>query len=180
LKPRPEDPRGGLVAVGNIATAHGIRGEISVAPLTDFPERLAAGSLVLLETPLGELSERRILGVRGHQDRLLILLEGVPDRTAAEALRGGRLCVRDSDLPSLPAGQVWIHELAGMAVLTEQGEEVGTVHEVLETGGERLVLDVRGPRGEVLVPYAEAIVRAVDRETRRITIRPIAGLLPDR
>jgi len=178
VKPEPGARPSDLVTVGSIATAHGIHGELSVVALTDVPERLAAGSLVLLEAPGGEVSPRRILGVRRHQDRLLVQLEGVPDRTAAEALRGGRLCVRESELPPLPVGQVWRHELPGMAVRTEGGEVVGTVHEVLDTGGDRLVLVVRGPRGEALIPYAEPFLLAMDRTARLITVRPIEGLLP--
>ena len=138
------------MTVGLIATAHGIRGELVVKPLTDDPGRLAAGATVLLEAPGVPAIPRRILGIRSHKDRLLILLEGVPDRTAAEALRGGRLCVPEADLPALPPGQVWLHELPGMSVVAEEGEGLGSVHEVLETGGDRQVLVVRGPRGEFL------------------------------
>jgi 16S rRNA processing protein RimM len=179
VKPEPVDHPGDLVTVGSIATAHGVHGEVSVIPLTDVPDRLAAGSLVLLETPGGGVSPRRIIGARPHQDRLLIRLEGVPDRTAAEALRGGRLCVREADLPSLPEGQVWRHELPGMAVRSEAGEDLGAVHEVLETGGGRLILAVRGPRGEALIPFVEQFVLSIDRDAGRITVRLIDGLLPD-
>jgi 16S rRNA processing protein RimM len=178
LSTQPADPRGDLVTVGLIATAHGIRGELAVQPLTDDPGRLADGATVLLEAPGVPASPRRILGARRHKDRLLILLEGVPDRTAAEALRGGRLCVSEADLPALPPGRVWLHELPGMAVVTEEGEGLGTVHEVLETGGDRQVLVVRGPRGEVLLPFIEQFVRSIDRGERRITVRLLEGLLP--
>ncbi len=172
------DQHGDLVTVGLITTVHGIRGELVVQPLTDDPGRLATGALVLLAAPGAPASPRRILGSRNHQQRLLILLEGVPDRTAAEALRGGRLCVREADLPSLPPGQVWLHELPGMAVQTEEGEDLGVVHQVLETGGDRRVLVLRGPRGEVLVPFVEQFVLSIDRSARRITVRLLEGLLP--
>jgi 16S rRNA processing protein RimM len=167
-----------LVTVGLVATVHGIRGELAVVPETDAPDRLAAGSVVLLESPRGEVSERRILGSREHKGRVLIQLEGVSDRTAAEALRGGRLCIREKDLAPLPRGHVWRHELAGMTVATEEGEPVGEVGELLETGGGNLVLVVRGPRGEVLLPFAEVVVRAIDRDARRITVRLLDGMLP--
>jgi 16S rRNA processing protein RimM len=172
------DPRGDLVTVGLIAKVHGIGGEVVIHPLTDDPDRFAAGATVLLEAPGQAATPRRILGSRMHQQRYLLLLEGVPDRTAAEALRGGRLCVREADLPALPPGQVWIHDVPGMAVASEQGEELGTVHQLLETGEERRVLVVRGPRGEFLVPFIEQFVLAIDRDARRITIRLLEGLLP--
>jgi 16S rRNA processing protein RimM len=172
------DPRGDLVTVGLIAKVHGIGGEIVIHPLTDDPGRFSAGATVLLEAPGVPASPRRILGSRMHQQRYLILLEGVPDRTAAEALRGGRLCVREADLPALPAGQVWLHDVPGMSVESETGEPLGTVHQVLETGEDRRLLVVRGPRGEVLVPFIEQFVLAIDREARRIKVKLLEGLLP--
>ena len=172
------DPRGDLVSVGLIATAHGIRGEIVVHPLTDDPERFNVGATVLVEAPGLPVSPRLILGSRMHQQRFLLLLEGVPDRTAAEALRGGRLCVREADLPALPPGQVWLHDLPGMTVESEEGEQIGAVHQVLETGEDRRLLVVRGPRGEALIPFVEQFVLSIDREARQIKVRLLEGLLP--
>lgn len=186
-RPRPDAPKEvvstqqddpDLVTVGTIATAHGIRGEIVVDALTDDPGRLAVGATVLLVLPGRPVSPRRILGARPHQNRLLLQVEGVPDRTTAETLRGGRLCVREADLPALPAGQVWLHELPGMAVVTADGEEIGTVENVLETVGERRLLAVRTPRGEMLLPFIEQFVPSIDRAARRITVSPPDGLLP--
>ena len=172
------DPRGELVTVGLIAKVHGIGGEVVVHPLTDDPGRFKAGATVLLEAPGISASPRRILGSRMHQQRYLLQLEGVPDRTAAEALRGGRLCVREADLPALPPGQVWLHDLPGMAVESEDGADLGSVHQVLETGEDRRLLVVRGPQGEFLVPFIEQFVLSVDRDARRIGIRVLEGLLP--
>ena len=172
------DTSGELVTVGLIAKVHGIAGEVVIHPLTDDPGRFGVGETLLLEVPGAPASPRRILGSRMHQQRHLILLEGVPDRTAAEALRGGRLCVREADLPALPPGQVWLHDLPGMAVESEDGADLGSVRQVLETGEERRILEVHGPRGEFLVPFIEQFVLSVDRDARRIRIRLLEGLLP--
>jgi len=178
VSPDQADPGGDLVTVGLIATVHGIRGEIVVHPLTDDPGRFDVGATVLLEAPGQPVNPRRIVGSRMHQQRYLLLLEGVPDRTAAEALRGGRLCVREADLPALPPGQVWIHDLPGMAVESEAGEALGAVDQVLETGDDRRLLVVHGPRGEFLVPFIEQFVLSIDRDARRIRVRLLEGLLP--
>lgn len=167
-----------LVTVGRIATVHGIRGELVVDSFTDFPERLAPGSVLLLESPRGEVEPRRILSSRPHQGRLLVRLEGVPDRSAAELLRGGRLCVRESELPDLPPGRVWRHDLPGMEVVSESGEVLGRVRELLETGGGNLVLAVDGPAGEILLPFVEPVIRQIDPAGRRIVASPPAGLIP--
>ena len=171
-------PGGDLVTVGLIAKVHGIGGEVVVHPLTDDPGRFEAGATVLLEAPGVPARPRLILGSRMHQQRYLLQLEGVPDRTAAEALRGGRLCVREADLPALPPGQVWLHDLPGMAVASEDGDDLGTVHQVLETGEDRRILVVHGPRGEFLVPFIDHFVLAIDRDARRIRIKVLEGLLP--
>jgi 16S rRNA processing protein RimM len=178
VKSERDDPGGDLVTVGLIAKVHGIAGEVVIHPLTDDAGRFEVGATVLLEAPGIAASPRRILGSRMHQQRYLLQLEGVPDRNAAEALRGGRLCVRETDLPALPPGQVWLHDLPGMAVTSEEGEMLGAVHQVLETGEDRRLLVVRGPRGEFLVPFIEQFVISIDRDARRITIRLLEGLLP--
>jgi 16S rRNA processing protein RimM len=178
VSPDQGDACGDLVTVGLIATVHGVRGEIVVHPLTDDPGRFDVGATLLLDAPGVPATPRRVLAARMHQQRYLLQLEGVPDRTAAEALRGGRLCVREADLPALPPGQVWLHDLPGMSVESEAGEVLGTVHQVLETGEERRLLVVRGPRGEVLVPFIEQFVLSIDRDARRIRVRLLEGLLP--
>lgn len=169
---------GDLVAIGRIAGVHGIRGELSVIPLTDFPERLDPGREVLLETPAGEVRPRRIRACRAHKGRLLILFEGVEDRTAAETLRGGWLRVREEDLAPLPPGRYYQHDLVGLGVVTEEGESLGEVREIMDHGGERIILVVRGPRGEVLIPFVEEMIRRVDPAAHRITVRLPEGLLP--
>ena len=178
MSEQPPSPPGDLVAVGRITGVHGIKGEVAVLSLTDFPERLEEGEEVLVEPPGGEAAARRILSSRGHKNRLLLLFEGVPDRNAAEALRGGWLRVREADLRPLPAGRHYRHDLIGMAVFTAAGEEIGAVREIMEIGPERLILVVRGPRGETLIPFVEAMVPAVDAAARRITVELPEGLLP--
>jgi 16S rRNA processing protein RimM len=168
-----------LVEVGRITSVHGLRGELVVEPRTDNPARFAPGSRLLLETPAGGLTPREVLGARPHKGKLLVVLEGVADRSAAEGLRGGRLCVREADLPQLPPGQVWQHELPGMRVATAAGEEIGTVDELLDAGVGNPLLVVRGPRGEVLVPFVEPFIDRIDGDARTITVTLPEGLLPE-
>ena len=175
----PREGGDDLVEVGRITTVHGLRGELVVEPRTDNPARFEPGNRLLLETPAGELREAEVLGARPHKGKLLVFLAGIADRTAAEALRGGRLCVREADLPELPPGRVWQHELPGMRVATAGGEEIGTVHELLESGAGNPLLVVRSPRGEVLVPFVEPFIDRVDGDARTITVTLPEGLLPE-
>lgn len=168
---------GDLVAVGRISGPHGIRGELKVESLTDFPERFLPGSPLLLVTPAGEVRETRVVSSRVHKGRYLLFLEGVEDRTVAERIRGGFLKVTQEDLTPLPGGQYYQFELIGLSVVTEEGRALGEVREVLPTGG-NLVLVVGGKGREILLPYIDDVVKQVDLEGKRVTVHLLEGLLP--
>jgi 16S rRNA processing protein RimM len=169
---------GDLVAVGRIVGVHGIRGELKVEPLTDFPERFAPGVELLLVSPTGEVRPAKVLTSRTHKGRVLLQMKGVADRTAAEALRGGFFKVEEDDLAPLPEGRYYHFQLVGLEVFTESGERLGDVKEVVPTGG-NLVLIVHDGVREVLLPFIDDVVREVDREAGRITVHLLEGLLPD-
>jgi 16S rRNA processing protein RimM len=162
------------VAVGRITRAHGIHGAVLVLPLSDVSERFDPGSILLL----GPDGERRVTVVerRGHRERPLLHFDGVPDRTAAEALAGEYLFVPVTDSPVLPQGEFWPHELTGMTVVTATGLPLGAVREVLRTTAND-IWAVRDEDGrETLVPALRDVVLDVDREARRITVAEVAGL----
>ncbi len=165
------------VVVGRIGRPHGIRGEVSVEVRTDDPEgRLAPGTTVRTDpTAAGPLT---ITAGRVHSGRLLLSFEGYGDRSAAERLRGVRL-VADVDPAERPEDpeEFFDHQLAGLAVRTVDGEDVGTLHEVLHLPAQD-VLAVRTPDGgEVLVPFVHEIVPTVDLDAGLVLVDPPPGLL---
>jgi 16S rRNA processing protein RimM len=167
------------VAVGRITRAHGIHGAVLVLPLSDISERFDPGSTLLL----GPDGDRRVTVVerRGHRERPLLHLEGVADRTAAEAIAGEYLFVEAADSPRLPEGEFWPHELTGMTVVTAGGIALGDVREVLRTTANDIWTVADGEGRETLVPALKDVVLDVDRETRRITVADVPGLtVPDR
>jgi 16S rRNA processing protein RimM len=118
--------------------------------------------------------------MREHGGRLLVRLEGVASRDAADALRGSLFIVDTADLPAIEdPDEFYDHQLEGLRVRTLAGREVGTVAEVLHTAaGEILAVrpaDGDGP--EVLVPFVGAIVTAVSLEDGLVEIDPPDGLL---
>jgi 16S rRNA processing protein RimM len=169
---------GDLVAVGRIVGVHGIRGELKVESLTDFPERFDAGSQLFLVTPDGKVRPTEILAGREHKGRILIALPGVTDRDAAEALRGSFLKIEEEDLTPLPPGRFYHYQLVDLSVVTDEGRDLGRVAEVIPTGG-NLVLDVRGGGGEVLLPFIDDVILDVDLEAGKITVHLLEGLLPE-
>ncbi|MFM8971249.1 MAG: ribosome maturation factor RimM [Actinomycetota bacterium] len=148
--------------VGRIGRAHGLHGEVSVAPVTNRPERFAVGSVLFVD-------DRRLVieTSRPHQDRFLVRFAGVADRTAAEGLRGSRL--RADPLPEAPPGEVWVHEVIGAEVVDRADRSLGRVVAV-EANPAHYLLVLSG--GE-LVP----MVFVVDVAPGRVVIDPPEGLL---
>ena len=163
------------VLVGKIGRAHGLRGEVSVHVRTDEPERrfTPGASLRVGDRP------RTVASARWHSGTLLLGLEGVTDRTAAEALRGRELW---ADVPAgeAPAdeGEYWDRQLVGLEVLDAAGAVAGTIGEVLHLPAHD-VLVVRTSGGDRLVPFVSEVVPVVDLEAGHVRVADIGGLLSD-
>ncbi len=166
-----------LVTVGRVGRAHGIRGDVSVEVRTDVPELRFAEGAVLTTVPAaaGPLTVSR---VRWHGDRLLVRFKGVPDRTAAERLRGVLLQadVDEQERTGEP-DEFPDHRLVGLSVRTPDGTKVGEISEVVHLPGHDLLAVRRADRAEVLVPFAAEIVPEVDLDEGQVTIDPPPGLL---
>lgn len=165
------------VVVGRIGRPHGIRGEVSVEVRTDDPEgRLAPGTT--LRTDPAAAGPLTIETGRVHSGRLLLGFQGYPDRTAVEALRGV-LLVADVDPDERPEDpeEFYDHQLAGLAVRTVEGEDVGTLHEVLHLPGQDVLAVRRADGSEVLVPFVHEIVPEVDLRAGQLLVDPPPGLL---
>lgn len=168
--------------VGHCSKAHGTKGELFVWPLTDNPDVIfAAGQTLLPGDHEGALLRGApsvvIEAARPFKRGLLVKLEGYDTREAADTLARQYLLVPAGRVAPLDEGEAFYHEILGMAVRTVTGDHVGTVREVYEAVPSDL-LEVVGDDGRVrLVPYADRIVRELDRERRVIIIDPPDGLL---
>lgn len=160
-----------LVLVGEITAPFGVRGEVKMRPLIDNPRSLAKRA-VHLRYPDGREETRRITAARMHQDAALIQLEGVPDRDATELLRGVKVSLKVKDLPPLPPGEYYQHQLLGLRVVTDAGRDLGPIelvhfypaNDVYETP-------------LALIPAVEGeFVVAVDLAAGTMTVRDVPGL----
>jgi 16S rRNA processing protein RimM len=151
--------------VGRVGRAHGLDGSFYVIvahPLR--PRLLDEGGVV---TVAG--GTRRIVRRAGVEQRPILRLDGIEDRSAAEALRGEQLTVALERAPALGAGEWWAHELKGCAVL-DGARRVGSVSGLLALPSCE-VLEVRCEDGrELLVPMVRDAVRHVDVPARRIEV----------
>jgi 16S rRNA processing protein RimM len=162
-----------LLAVGKLRHAHGVHGEILLEVYTDFPERIQPGIDLFLEDGVTRLALTRR---RSHQQGLLLTLQGYNTPEAVGQLRNQLLYVRAADRPPLAQGEYYQHQLLGLEVVSDAGESLGVVSEILETGAAD-VLVVRPESGrEVLIPMADDFVKQVDLDIRRILVHLIPGM----
>ena len=167
------------LVVGRVVKAHGVTGEVVVEIRTDDPDtRFAPGSSLRGKPSRGGPESRYLVeSVREHGGKLLVRLDGVADRNAAESLRGIVFVVDSEDLPPIEdPDEFYDHQLEGLQVVTTAGQTVGTVAEVLHTAAGEL-LSIRAEEGEVLVPFVSAIVTSVSLADQKIEIDPPEGLL---
>ena len=146
------------MAIGRLRSAHGIRGEITLEPWTDFRERIKKGSHLFL----GEDHQEVIVtDVRG-KDRLMILsLQGYDVRETVNVLRNSVVYTQASSLPPLPKGQFYHHQLVGLHAVDENDTDIGTIREILKTGANDVfVIDNHGK--ELLVPMIKEVVLSID------------------
>jgi 16S rRNA processing protein RimM len=175
--PDPHDLPTVQVVVGRIGKAHGIRGAVTVEVRTDEPEvRFAVGSVLATEpTAAGPLV---VESAKWHAGRLLLHFEGVDDRSGAEALRGTLLSTEvDEQASPADPDEYYDRQLIGLSVRTVDGTDIGTLTDIAHLPSQELLVVTGADRSEVLVPFVEAIVTAVDLEAGVITIDPPGGLL---
>lgn len=178
---RLKDPgkTGEWLAVARIARPQGRRGEVAADLLTDFPERLEKLQRVYLECPAGPPEPFRVENVWPHKGRAVWKFAGVDSIDQAERLRGRHVLIPQSERMPLSAHQHYVGDLQGCTVLVARDgalSEIGTVTGVEPTGGVDL-LQVKTPRGEVLIPLAQEICTRIDTEAKVIVIDPPADLL---
>jgi 16S rRNA processing protein RimM len=150
------------VVVGRIGRAQGIRGEVTVEVRTDSPEeRFSPGAGLFLESHPGQSRVVTVATSRWQGGRLVLRLEGVEDRTAAEGLRGGLL---EAEVDITVADDEEYHDAAlrGLSVRDSSGVEIGSVTDVLHLPGQDLLAVDRPGAAEVLVPFVRQMVPEVD------------------
>jgi len=164
--PLPGEPV--FIAVGYLRRSHGIHGEIIMDVLTDFPDRLKPRRVLYA----GDDHEPvRLQSVRWHNKVMLVKILGYDNPEATAKYRNTTLYVRMDELPALPEGEYYHHQLIGLRVVLENGETAGVLEEILTTGAND-VYTVRKPDGgEILLPAIEDVVLKVDLDRGEMVVR---------
>lgn len=163
-----------FLVVGKIHHPHGLKGDVIMEVITDFPERLRAGVVVYVgdqHIPL-TIHSRRKYGT----DLLLNFAEYKNPESAAE-LTNKLVFVRADDRPPLADGEYYQHQLLGLQVVSEEGQVLGNLVQILETGANDVYIVQPETGSEVLLPAIPDVIKGVELENKRIIIHLLPGLL---
>jgi len=163
------------VTIGKVVRPYQGRGCLRISPLTDFPDRFSNLTKVFV---VGE-EERRILTVERAERKgrsVLVKFAGVETREEAWKFVGCTVEVPEEELVPLPPGTYYVFQLIGMRALTEEGEFLGEVSDVISTPANDLYVLKRDGE-EALIPAVKDVVKAIDLEKGEMVIAPIPGLL---
>ena len=170
------EPELRYLAIGRIVRAHGVRGEISVAVLTDFPERFETLEWVYVGNEF-EAQPFRLEKHRWHKKNVLLTLAEITSRTQAEQLRGQFIQVPVGEAIPLPDGGYYLYQLIGLQAITATGELLGTIDSVIETGANDVYIIKSDERTELLIPAIADVIKSVDLDKRQIIIELMDGLI---
>lgn len=165
----------GRVLLGVVGAPHGVRGLVRIRSFTEDP--MAIGAYGALSDETGK--EYRVEALNAAKGAVLARIEGVADRTAAEALRGLRLFVERSALPATSEREWYEADLIGLAAVGRDGRDWGKILAFHDFGGGQ-TMEVSGgeaSRSSVLLPFTDAAVPEIDVEGGKVLVDPPAGLL---
>jgi 16S rRNA processing protein RimM len=162
------------LVIGQVTAPFGVKGALRVRPETDLPERFRGLERICLELPSGEERIEAVREVRVTPRGIILQLAGCDDRGSAASLRGAWVKVRQSMAIPLPPGNYWIHEIIGLKVVTEDGDDLGEVTEVIRTPGNDVYVTAL-----TMVPAVREVVRKIDLENGLLVVAPLAEEEPE-
>lgn len=160
------------VTIGKIVGVHGIKGYVKIHGEAESFSLFAPGHAVIVRNVKGSSRVTEIVDARPQGRMLLLLLKGVSDRSTAETLPGSDLLVEKTRLPELEPDTYYWADIEGMSVVSVEGQPVGTIASLIETGSNDVYV-VRTPdAGEILIPAIASVVLEIDlnRKVMRVSL----------
>ena len=167
--------------VGRIVNTHGVRDEVRILSTTDFEEeRFVVGNrLAAFKKNDKKPTWVTIQSVRRHKNFILLTFEGMNNINLVEPFKEGMLKVTKDQMEEdlLEENEYFYHDIIGCSVVTEEGETIGEVKDILQTGANDVWV-VKGGKGkEQYIPYIEDVVKDINIDEKIITIHVMEGLL---
>lgn len=165
-----------LQVIGKITGTHGIHGMVRVHLYSGDDSTLRAASELFLRHSDGREQPLKFASLRPHRRKPLLSLVGYSSINDVLPLIGGELVVRRDQFPEPDNGEYYWADLIGLRVVTDDGGELGTLREIIETGSNDVYV-VQGREKEYLIPAMTDIVQKIDLEAGMMTVAPPEGLL---
>lgn len=164
-----------LLQVGVITTTHGVRGEVKVFPTTDDAARFKKLKQVILDTGK-EKVELEIAGVKFFKNLVILKFKGIDDINDVEKYRKKSLYVTRENAVKLKKDEYFIADLIGLKAISDEGEDLGIINDVLQTGANDVYVIEKEGAGELLVPAIKECVKNVDIEGGTMELHLLPGL----
>jgi 16S rRNA processing protein RimM len=158
------------LVIGRVLRPQGVRGELRLEVQTDSPGHLSELEKVYVGS---HHTAYALTSFRMHRGVLLVSLSGITDRDEADRLRGEIISISLKDAAPLKAGEYYHHQIIGLNVVTDAGEALGQVVEIIQTGANDVYV-TRGPAGEVLLPAIKSVILAI--EPPQMVVHLLEGL----
>jgi len=164
--------------VGVIASTHGLQGEVNVFPTTQDPDRFKKLKKVTLHTQKGEEILLDVVSARFFKKFVIVKFKQFGDINEVEKFRGCELTIDRKDAIKLNKGEYYCADLIGLKIVEEDGKELGTLSEILQTGANDVYEMTRNDTDEkVYIPAIKDCVKEIDVEGGKIVIHVMDGLL---
>ncbi|MGW8208280.1 MAG: ribosome maturation factor RimM [Syntrophobacteria bacterium] len=155
--------------IGKVVKAHGLKGHLKVLPYGETFSTLSAEEKITANLPDGTSLTLTVAEISPHQKTFLLISREIGTVEEAHRLVGAELCVPESRLPPTAPDEFYWYQLIGLEVVNTEGQKLGTLEEIIETGSNDVYVVRRG-REEILVPAIEEVVRDVDLQRRLMTV----------
>ena len=161
--------------IGQIVNTFGIKGMVKVKPFTDDNKRFDRLEKVYIKNK-EKLKEYQIEEVKYHKDMILIKFRGIENPEQANLLRNSYLIDREEEKP-LEEGTYYIVDMIGMDVYTDEGEKLGNIEDIFNTGSNDIYV-VKSELGkQILLPAISDVVKNIDMENKKMVVHLISGLI---
>ena len=167
-----------LFVVGKITGCFGLRGYLKIKPATHSPERMKSLDAVLIGTAEKSAKAFTVEDVIVRMNAVLVKLEHVDTKTAAEQYRNCYLYVEGKHITKPPKGSYFIHEVIGCEVWDTEGKFVGQIEDVMKLPAQD-VWSIRGEQNVFMVPAVKEFVQSIDLKNKKVVIRMMEGLVEE-
>ena len=164
-----------LLQIGVITTTHGVRGEVKVFPTTDDPKRFKKLKQVILDTGKEQI-ELEVAGARFFKNLVILKFKGIDNINDVEQYRQKSLYVTRENAVPLEENEYFIADLIGLKVVSDEGEELGELSDVLQTGANDVYVVSKENTPDLLIPAIRDCIKQVDIESGTMQVHLLAGL----